>query len=86
MLQDFWAGKRDLRPPGIPGRGRAYCPVPGLRGPAPWPSVYLMAPFLGTRITRPNRKANDRKQINSECIKEKKKRRRKRKKRREYTG
>lgn len=73
MLQDFWAGKRDLRPPSIPGRGRTYCPVPGLRGPAPWPSVYLMAPFLGIRITRPNRKANDRKQINSECIKENKK-------------
>lgn len=55
--------------------------VTGLGGPAPWSSVYLMALFLETRITRPNRKATDREQINSECIKNTKgRRRRKRKK------
>ena len=31
--------------------------------------VWLRAPFLQTRITRPNRKANGREQINSEHIK-----------------
>lgn len=82
MLQDFWTRKRELRPPRHCREGQDLLSrVTGLGGPAPWSSVYLMALFLETRTTRPNRKATDREQINSECLKNTKgRRRRKRKK------